>query len=157
MKLRFLISFLLILQASTESNAQVAPKSNYTLKIERFFKESVRGTKFWLVECTLTNYSKDTLSYLTMSCSWTDFYSVDKKDFEIEGLVCDKNIPDLIKIAPGESRQEVLRLFNRKNLIDSKSQEFKVGLNLITTKSTNNLKSKQKIKNILWSNVISLW
>jgi hypothetical protein len=157
MKPRFLIFFLLILQASTESNAQVTSKNNYTLKIERFLKESVRGTKFWLVECTLTNFSKDTLSYLTMSCSWTDFYSVDKKEFEIDGFECDKNIPTLITIAPGESRQEVLRLFNRKNLLDSKSKKFKVGLNLIITTSTSNFKSKLKIKNILWSNVISLW
>ncbi len=157
MKLRFLILFLLILLASIASNAQATSKNNYTLKIKKFLQESVRGTKFWLVECTLTNYSKDTLNYLSMSCSWTDFYSVNKKEFEIDGFECDNNIPRVITIVPGESRQEVLRLFNRKNLLDSKSTKFKVGINLIMTASTSNFINKLKIKNIIWSNVISLW
>ena len=91
-----------------------------------------------------------------MSCSWTEFYVVTIKGLEIDGFSCDKNIPTILSLLPGESRSEILRLFKGKDFNNTSSKFLKVGLNLIKTKSTLNFDEKLK-KNIVWSNEISLW
>ncbi len=84
--------------------AQTNKEPSYKLTVQKFNKENVRGIDNWLIECALTNHSKDTMNYLSMSCSWTDFYTVDKKELDIESFLCNKNVPTILTLAPGENR-----------------------------------------------------
>lgn len=157
MKIAFtILPFLLLLLFST-SKAQNGKEMRYDFKASKFNKEKVNGETYWLVECVLSNNSKDTLNYLSMSCSWTDFYSADLKHLEIEAFLCDKNFPVIVSIPPGKTMKVVLRFFKSKKIKQLSSKFFKVGLNLIETKSTMNFENKINSRNIIWSNSVELW
>ena len=143
--------------ASGHSIAQLPNERPYTLKITKFNKEKIRGETFWLIECFLKNNSKDTLSYLSMSCSWTNFYAVNKKELEIEGFECDKNIATILQVASGQNRAVVLRLYKNRRFKTLTATSIKVGLNIIEANSTEYFNEKLKKKNIIWSNSIALW
>ena len=157
MKTRFIFYYFLFLIASQHSIAQVINEGPYNLKIAKFNKEKVRGKTFWLIECFLKNNSKTTLSYLSMSCSWTDFYTVSNKELEIGGFECDKNFPTILQVPSGKNRAVVLRLYKSKNFKALTATSIKIGLNIIEASSSKYFDEKMKKKNVIWSNSIALW
>ena len=130
MKTGFVMCSILVLGMLTNCSVSSTKPDNFQLQIEKFNKENVRGKDYWLLKCILKNNNKDTLSYLSMSCSWTEFYVVTIKGLEIDGFSCDKNIPTILSLLPGESRSEILRLFKGKDFNNTSSKFLKVGLNL---------------------------
>jgi hypothetical protein len=94
-----------------------------------------------------------------MSCSWQDFYSVDSKELQVDGQDCDKNIPIILTLAPGESKTVEIRLLMDQTIYASEIK-FKIGFNLMKVSSTQkefdfDFNEQQKKKNIIWSNIIS--
>jgi hypothetical protein len=139
--------------------SQAAKKENYTLTIIKGKAIKENKQTFWITPTTLTNNTKDTLRYYSMSCSWQDFYSVDSNKLQVEGKECDKNIPTILILAPGQSRTVEIRLLISQT-IDPSEIKFKIGFNLMKVSSTKKIfdfdfKEEQKKRNIIWSNIIS--
>ena len=156
MKIRFAFYFIFLIVSTQNVSAQLPNDKVFELKINKFSQEKVRGQTFWLIECHLQNYSKDTLSYLSMSCSRTYFFTLNNNGLEIEEFECDKNFPVILEIAPGETRSEVIRLFQKDEKKKIHNTTIKLGLKVIETKSTDNFEKMIKNGNITWSNSISL-
>jgi hypothetical protein len=138
--------------------SQTAKKENYTLTIKKGKVIEENKQRFLMTPATLTNNTKDTLKYYNMSCSWQDFYSVDSKELQVDGQDCDKNIPIILTLAPGESKTVEIRLLMDQTIYASEIK-FKIGFNLMKVSSTQkefdfDFNEQQKKKNIIWSNII---
>jgi len=64
----------------------------------------------WIIPTTLKNNTKDTLNYLSMTCSWEEFYLVDNSKLEVEQKGCDKNMPKMLTLAPGQKATVEIKL-----------------------------------------------
>ncbi|QSB25081.1 hypothetical protein [Flavobacterium sp. CLA17] len=138
--------------------SQTTKKENYTLTIIKGKVVKENKQTFWITPATLTNNTKDTLRYYSMSCSWHSFYSVDNNKLQVEEKDCDKNIPIILTLAPGQSRTVKIRLLISQTIATSKIK-FKIGFNLMKVSGTQknfnfDFKEQQKKKNIIWSNII---
>ena len=136
-----------------------ADTSKYALTIKQSKYEKT-GTKTYLVvHTTLKNNTKDTLRYLSMSCSWREFYHLSNDNLSFEPWVCTKNGPIILILAPNESVDTELKLVVEKTT-DTPILKFKIGLNLVEVK--NNIQEvyneyrKKNTQNIIWSNSITL-
>ena len=139
--------------------SQPSKKENYTLTIIKGKVTEENKQTFWITLATLTNNTKDTLRYYSMSCSWQDFYSVDNNILQVKGQGCDKNIPTILTLAPGQSRTVKIKLLI-KSSVDTSKIQFKIGFNLMKVSRTQrefdfDFKELEKKKNIIWSNIIS--
>ncbi|MFT3911459.1 MAG: hypothetical protein QM737_18695 [Ferruginibacter sp.] len=156
--MRIILSILLtgILLSNVESFGQIKnvhQKIAIDVKIDtQYSKNIIAGYK---VETTLTNVSNDTISYLTMSCSWEDLYATNRNDYFILASLCDKNIPILARIAP---HQKVIRIFemdNHTKTIMPGSVNLKIGFHFIPVNSSESIIDKSKeiseTSNIIWS------
>lgn len=115
---------------------------------------------YWLIPTTLTNNSRDTLRYFSMSCSWQEFYYINNDKLEIETSICDKNIPIILTLAPNQSRTVEIKLLIDQT-IDASQISFKIGLSIMkASKSKAQLdfdyNEELKKSKIIWSNIISM-
>ncbi|WP_395053582.1 hypothetical protein [Flavobacterium sp.] len=154
--LAFLI---LILNFNTIKSSNYIQEDNYTLEIEKLKKSKLKNIENWLIKATLKNNTNDTLRYCSMSCSWTDYYSLNNTNFKIIENPCDKNIPIIITIAPKESKSVEIQL-SKKDEKKSIQKNFKIILNLIIVKSSNNRfenenENKTLSKNLIYSNSLA--
>lgn len=138
--------------------SQTAKKAKQILTIKKGKVIEENKQRFLMTPATLTNNTKDTLKYYSMSCSWQDFYSVDSKELQVDGQDCDKNIPIILTLAPGESKTVEIRLLMDQTIYASEIK-FKIGFNLMKVSSTQkefdfDFNEQQKKKNIIWSNII---
>jgi hypothetical protein len=142
-------------------------EKDYELRIEKGSLVSVdtfptwNGTTdtfyIWEVPVTLTNNTSDTLKYLSMVCSWDEFYITDNDKLN-SWTICNDNFPMMEVLAPGESLNRYLKLMRREN---SSRVNFKVGFDLIKINSEKdawnyNFRIKDRVKNIIWSNRITI-
>jgi hypothetical protein len=139
--------------------SQTAKKENCALTIIKGKVIKENKQRFLIIPTTLTNNTKETLKYYSMSCSWQDFYSVDSKELVVDGQDCDKNIPIILTLAPEESKTVEIRLLMNRT-IDGSEIKFKIGFNLMKVSSTQkefdfDFNEQQKKRNIIWSNIIS--
>ncbi len=154
------ISTIIILLFSGLSNSQTTLKNDYKLTITKGKVVKENKQTFWVIPTTLTNNSKDTLRYFSMSCSWQEFYSVDNKKLQIEIAECDKNIPTILILAPRQSKTVEIRLLISQTM-DASEIKFKIGLNLMKVSRTQksfdfDFQEEQKKKNVIWSDLISM-
>lgn len=146
MKQYFTIIFLFLLQTLIAQKIELKDLNLITEKIIKFKNGNAK------LKVRLSNQSKHTLYYLSKTCSWQDFYSVNNDNLNIEIPDCDKNIFKVLVLAPNESRTVELKVkINKKEIL-----EFKVCLNIIETKSIRIQENKSLLKNkrILCSNNI---
>ena len=149
-----------ILFFASFSFSQTVKKADYKLTITKGKVIKENKQTFWVTPTTLTNNTKNTLKYFSMSCSWQDFYSVDNNKLEIEGTPCDKNIPTILTLAPGQSKTVEIRLLISQTM-DASEIKFRIGFNLMKLSKTQkvyafDIKEEQKKKNVIWSNIISM-
>lgn len=153
--LTFIIYVMLIGLCSFKSLEQ-----DYVLTIQKGKVLKQDKTTYWVIPTILANNSKDTLKYFSMSCSWQDFYSVDNRKLQIEPSLCDKNVPAILTLAPGQKKAVEIRLIISQTM-DAPEIRFKIGFNLMQVDKAQTLfdydyKEEQKKKNVIWSNVISM-
>jgi len=132
------------------------------------------GTKQFLINSSLcmyvktiiTNNSSDTLSYLTMSCSWEEFYIIDSKELSLPMKSCDENGLTLMQIPPHKTIEKLLLLRSSKNKNQLHNTKFKIGFKFYKV-NYNNIKNMnsypdiytyftKKNEIILWSNTLEL-
>ncbi|POS00635.1 hypothetical protein Q361_1398 [Flavobacterium croceum DSM 17960] len=115
---------------------------------------------YLLIKTSLTNSLSDTVTYISMSCSWQDSYTTDTKDLFISVNECDKNVPQLIKIPPHSRRDTVIKLTTKKNIRQLTGLRFRIGFNFIRAKNNNEMFSKvsqlPKMNNVIWSDTLEL-
>jgi hypothetical protein len=145
---------------NTVTFSQTTKEANYTLTIIKGKVIKENKQTFWVTPTRLTNKTNYTLRYFSMSCSWQDFYSVDNNKLQVEGTSCDKNIPQILTLAPGQSRTVEIRLLISQTM-DASKIKFKIGFNLMKVSSTQktfdfDFKEENKKKNVIWSNIISM-
>lgn len=138
-------------------NAQSTDNLPYTLSIEKGKTGNAERGHYYEVPVTLTNTAKDTVYYLSWSCS-QDLYSTNHTGITAEQIPCDKNIVIRLALPPGKSRTVDLK-FLIKDENDTKPPSFKVGFNLIIVPGDDSIFKKwqeyKKVKNIIWSNEIT--
>lgn len=145
-------------------------RKNYILSIDQH-KITKRDTPLYyqnkekqtllLIPLKFTNNSKDTLKYISMSCSWLEFYQVNFKGMAVWGDGCDKNIPSIIKVAPHTSRMMRIPVFYKREAI-AKNSKFKIGMSLqkrISREQPDDAYTyllRPETSNLIWSNEVKV-
>lgn len=122
--------------------------------------ETIADVNYLLIKTTLTNFSSDTVAYITMSCSWQEAYATDTKDLVVVINECVKNVHELIKIPPKSRRDTVLKLISQKSRRELKGLQFRVGFNFVSARNYDEMFSKAsqltEMKNVIWSDTLKL-
>lgn len=156
----------------TELTAQ--DRANYLLKIDqskigkpgdtvlyrRKYKVLYkRKYKVFNIPVKLLNLSNDTLRYLSVYCSWYDFFSIDNKKISILGWGCDSNIPIDKIVLPHKTGMYNIPVLTDGTIINDK---FRIGMNLFIINkenrnySLNYMEPGDRAKNLIWSNEVTL-
>ena len=150
-----LLTILVVATIAISTLGQV-DTSKYVLTIKQGKYEKVNNQTYLLVPTTLTNNTNDTLKYLSMSCSWQEFYYVDNDKMSVEQIICTKNGQIMLTLLPHKSVEKEIKLVIEQTISTSKLK-FKIGFSLLKVK--NNLpydfNEQEKKKNIIWSNTIA--
>lgn len=148
----------LLLLAGFYANAQT-DNSLYKLSIKKGKFVTADSISYLEVPVTLTNTSKDTLYYITLSCSWQSFYRVQSNPeiLKVEEAPCERNVPERLVLAPGKSETVQLKLFFTAES-NTKSVTYSIGHNLVIVPGDDRWVQKYREtrgqKNIIWSNEI---
>jgi hypothetical protein len=79
-----------------------------------------------IIKTTLKNNTSDSVIYLTMTCSWDDFYTFNFEKYKIDGQLCYSNYPIWGEIAAhGKIERELKLIIN--NHPEYYNMKFKVG------------------------------
>ena len=150
---------LLVICFTNGANAQKNSDKYRLLTITKGKVVTKGNDVFWEIPATLSNTSKDTLHYMSMSCSWQDFYTISTKKLNIPVSECDKNVPQRLSIPPGKSTTVVLSLMV-KHPKENIPLKFKIGYDLILLADdkhwlthSDNVNERKKV---IWSNEISM-
>lgn len=109
------------------------------------------------VKTTITNNSSDTLRYLSMQCSWAQYYVVDEDGLHLPVAHCDQDSAILITIAPHKHEERIIGLVSLHNTKQLHSEKFKVGLIFVQACDLDKAsKQLKKSKNTIWSNTLSI-
>ncbi|WP_153800811.1 hypothetical protein [Foetidibacter luteolus] len=132
-------------------------------------KDTVAEKRFD-IDLTIKNTATNSIFIWLMSCSWEDNFLVNNNYIFIAGHDCDKNIPTIVEIKPGESRRYNITLIKsikfdypcRNCIYGRQVEETKLGLILISDITKRdyidyllNMEDRSKWI-IVWSNSISL-
>lgn len=153
MKTKLTILFAVIIGTSAFGQMD---NSKYILTIKQGKYEKINNQTYLSVPTTLTNNTDDTLKYLSMSCSWREFYCVDNDKMSVEQVICTKNGQIILTLLPHKSVDREIKLIIEQ-ITDTSKLKFKIGFSLIKVK--NNLpyefNEQEKMKNIIWSNTVT--
>jgi hypothetical protein len=133
---------------------------SFHIKPAQFVKTD--STNTLLLETTLWNNTKDTLKYVSMSCSWYDVYSISHPKVSIKQDPCFKNIPVIISVDP-ETNAKTFFKVSLDGIEQGSREKLKLGFKLIqaqpsddTTRLVETLYNTKNTEAILWSNEIEL-
>jgi hypothetical protein len=105
------------------------------------------------VKTAVTNNSSDTLRYLSMSCSWANYYVIDQRAIHLPTPQCDRDTALLIMIPPHKQREVVLGLISLLTAKQLHNAKFRVGFKFVQACDTDKaFKELRKSKNVIWSN-----
>lgn len=180
--LLFILLALLVFRSAAQTNMVMKPaptyytltaedKKHFVLSVDRskvstqkYVTSDAYGTdapKLMLVPVRLTNSSKDTLKYISMWCSWEDFYKVDNiKAAHIDQKACEKNFPIKVIVLPGESTQVMVPVIK-----GMQKGKFRIGLLLLRCfdkgpyfdfQHIDDYRKRNESSNTIWSNEIEL-
>jgi hypothetical protein len=146
----------------------VQDRKRYLLKIDQqkirkprdtvFFIKTKR--KFFNVPVILVNFSNDTLKYLTMSCSWEDFFSINDKKLTFWGWPCDSNFPKDKVLLPHKSATYNIPVILTNSYV--KGDKFRIGMNLFIVDKRNERyifdfsPNFDRTINLIWSNEVEV-
>jgi hypothetical protein len=109
------------------------------------------------VETIIMNNSSDTLRYLSMSCSWANYYTIDERAIHLPTPQCDQDTALLIQVLPHSNKKTTLRLIALMSTKQLHNIQFKVGFKFLQACDTNKAsKELRKSKNVIWSNSLTI-
>lgn len=134
------------------ATAQVlSPDPELIVKIDK--KEIVveNGKRYLLVPIEIQNNSSEKLNYRSWSCSWENYFSINKMDLQIVPSFCDKNYPITISLATNEIKKGTLKL---KISPGFKGEvKFRIAMDLIKVVENEPFSDSGEL---FWSNEITL-
>jgi hypothetical protein len=163
-KVLILVAFVMVVK--TASFCQQTKTDEYTFRVTPIKDSIIEGCPAILLSTVLTNSTNDTLKYINWTCMWNFIYGTDTNKVQVLGpYACDKNIPRVYQVNPGESFTRKFYVFVKRKPIEPKIK-FKIFIKLVHQTNTNksirfNLESFSNILNdrkqydILWSNEVS--
>ena len=107
----------------------------------------------------LHNRSSDTLSFLSMTCSWDDSWRISSPNLSIVKNICFSNVPILIKLAPNESMLNYVPIRLLKPLQNIRDEKFQFGFNLVkadTVEFSTSIKALEETNNYFWGDTLQL-
>ena len=107
----------------------------------------------------LHNRSADTLSFLSMTCSWDDSWKISSPNLALVKNICFLNVPMLIKLGPNESMLNYLPVRLLKPYQKIEDEKFLVGFNLVkadTVEFSKSIKALEETNNIFWADTLQL-
>lgn len=114
-----------------------------------------------IIQATIANTSADTISFWSMSCSKSAFFTCSNRELPIEVEHCKKNGFIRIKLAPHQLFKVRIELNLTKELSQLKSNMVKIGF--IYVEAITKIPNPPEIENaqndtdnIIWSNEITL-
>lgn len=145
-------------------------RKRYTLTIEQakisaprdtvitgFMDRKPKKVSVITVPVTLHNNADDMLRFYSMTCSWNEFWSIDCQYMELPGWACDKNVPEIIEVAPHQEYRKSLNI-----VYDSKVKHgslYRISMSLL--KADQNIKWAMGLSpdeyvryNKIWSNAV---
>ncbi len=138
-------------------------QQSYTLTIKQGKYEKSDEQTFLVVPTTLTNNTDDTLKYLSMSCSWLQFYCLNSNKMNFNTWLCSKNIPIMLTLAPHKCIDTEIKLVARQAITTSDKISIQIGMYLVKVENEHNLFNlyntflENELKNgIIWSNIIEM-
>lgn len=116
---------------------------------------------------TISNNTKDTIRYYSMSCSYNHFFVCDNKEIIIPGVPCDSNAYIIITLAPHQSDIRKLELKSIPEWKKLESIKFRIGLRythplknggwlIISDIKKGIIESNSSEEIILWSNELTI-
>ncbi|TWI99320.1 hypothetical protein JN11_02637 [Mucilaginibacter frigoritolerans] len=106
------------------------------------------------VPLVLHNNSNDTLRFYTMTCSWYIFFDTNVRGIGISGWACDKNIPDLITIAPYKEYKRNLNIDYQPNI--KSGSRYRISMSLLKDPGKWIWPREYVRFNKIWSNEIAI-
>jgi len=180
----FLLCFICasqILTSCTDNKKTTTNKDSFIVSATLGGSYTKDTTEIFFIVGKLYNNSSDTLSYLSMTCSWDESWKLSSPNLEIQKNLCFSNVPMLVQLAPHESILNYLPVRLLKHYNEIKDEKFLVGYNLVKAnpddfkepkltsqeaidsfakKSSlnfqNQIASLQETKNLFWSDTIQL-
>jgi len=111
----------------------------------------------------LTNYSKNTLTYISTSCTWLDLYFTNNNRIKFEHQICFSNFPVVNTIYPQHTTTIYIPVLLNKDG-SSINRKFRIGMSL--QKFINNAQLvnfdmfkymlRPETSNLIWSNEIKI-
>jgi hypothetical protein len=109
------------------------------------------------VETTIMNNSSDTLRYLSMSCSWANYYTINERAIHLPTPQCNEDTALLIQVAPHSNKKATLRLIALMSTKQLHNIEFKIGFKFLQACDTNKASRElRRSKNVIWSNSLTI-
>ena len=115
------------------------------------------------IATTLFNPTNDTLSFVTMTCSYEDLFLTDTSIFKVQSRYdCYSNYPTVTNIPPGEKLDHFIMV--KPTTKDTKiiENKLRIGMYLLTPKKENGFdgiikqyENRQSAK-VIWSNELDL-
>jgi hypothetical protein len=124
--------------------------------------EYLDTTRTIFIATTLYNPTADTIKFVSMSCSFEDFFVTDNPGFKVRPSVCDKNAPT-VEILPPQKKTDRYIMINPVNK-ESKISDSKIKIGMYfnaVPKNWNfddiiNLYNNREKGKILWSSELDL-
>jgi hypothetical protein len=122
--------------------------------------ESIRSMDqgvYIFIKTTIANNSSDTLRYLSMSCSWANYYVIDERAIHLPTFQCDKDTALLITVKPHQKEEKILRVISLLPVKQLHNLKFRVGFKFVQACDTDRAsKELRRSKNTLWSNSLTI-
>lgn len=160
-KFSFIASLLFI---SCNQNVKHVPKqSEFELTANLGGIEHLDTTQVIHIATTLFNPTNDTLSFVTMTCSYEDLFLTDTSIFKVQSRYdCFKNSPIVNRIPPQGKIDQFIMIRPTSKDIKIGDHKLRIGMYLLTPKKEDGFEGiakqyeqRQNAK-IIWSNEIDL-
>jgi len=100
---KVVIIFLLLSILSTITKASERIKERIVVEITMLGHYAIANNEFFLLELRVINSSDSSLNFWAYNCAYLFNLTINSKDFELVGNVCDSNYPQLNVIEPKHS------------------------------------------------------
>jgi len=115
------------------------------------------------IATTLYNPTSDTVNFVTMTCSYEDFFLTDTSIFKVQSRYdCYSNVPAVMSIAPNSKLDQFIMVRPTGKDIKIIDNKLRIGMYIMTPKKENGFdeiikqyENRQSAK-ILWSNELDL-
>lgn len=159
------VAFLLFscTEEKKEEPISTLPSCTFEIKASSFGKAKLKNdtVNVLFLETTINNNTNDTLRFGSMSCSWSDIYTLSNPKLSLDVPECDKNSPIIIKVIPQTNAKTFFNVILGK-IEKGSAEKLKAGLKLVEIKEDSDPGTIfEKIHSfpadsILWSNEIEL-